>query len=168
MTPFNDNQTLTKNENVTSQGITIKLNKEDPETDVYRLDDEISNWEECLNSTKNWVKSSDAAGLVTIYLEEPGTSAEIFGPNSNESLKALKAVDRFIGNLTQTFDMEETDLILLSTPGFLEVSTTNEKVINLDEIKTLMEKNEQESYLTIGTTPVISIKPTQGNYDFKF
>ena len=61
------------------------------------------------------------------------------------------------------FDKEETDLILLSSPGFLEVSATTDKVINLDEIKTSMEKNEQESYLTIGTTPVISIKPTKGN-----
>ena len=155
-------QNETKSQNITSEGLTVKLNEEDPDTKLYSLDDEISKWDECINSTKKWKELSDQAGLITIYIEEPGTSAEIFGPNSNETIKALKAVDDFIGNLTNIFDMEETDLILLSTPGFLEVSTTNEKVINLDEIKTSMEKNEQESYLTIGTTPVISIKPTKG------
>ena len=134
----------------------------DPDPDFYSLDDETLSWEECINSTKKWTQKSNRGGLITIYIEEPGTSAEIFGPNSNESRKALEEVDKFIGKLTKTLNMEETDLIILSTPGFLEVSTTTEKVINLDKIKESMEKDEQESILTIGTTPVISIKPTKG------
>ena len=54
--------------------------------------------------------------------------------------------------------MEETDLIILSTPGFLEVSTTTDKVINLEKVK-----SQVEAFLTIGTTPVISVKPLKGN-----
>ena len=163
MTTSKPIQNETKSQNVTNEGITVKLNREDPESNFYNLDKEISNWKECINSTKKWTTKSNPGGLITIYIEEPGTSAEIFGPNSNESRKALEEVDKFIGNLTKSLDMEETDLIILSTPGFLEVSTTTEKVINLDKIRESMEKDEQESYLTIGTTPVISIKPTKGN-----
>ena len=166
MTKSTPIQNETKSQNVTSEGVTVKLNKEDPELDFYNIDEEILNWKECINSTKKWTTKSNPGGLITIYIEEPGTSAEIFGPNSNESRKALEEVDKFIGNLTKSLDMEETDLIILSTPGFLEVSTTTEKVINLDKIRESMEKDEQESYLTIGTTPVISIKPTKGNLYF--
>ena len=130
--------------------------------EIYSLDQEVVGWEQCINSTKEWLKSNDK-GLLTIYIQEPGVSAEIFGPNSNESKVAIEEVDKFIGNLTNHLNMEETDLIILSTPGFIEVSTTNDKVINLDKIKNSLEESEKESYLTIGSTPVISIKPLKGN-----
>ena len=72
---------------------------------------------------------------VTIYVKEPGVSSEIYGPGSNESRHAIEEFDKFIGNLTDHLNMEETDLIILSTPGFIEVSTTGDKVIDLDKIK---------------------------------
>ena len=130
--------------------------------ETYNLDQEVLGWEKCINSTKEWLKSGNK-GLVTIYVQEPGVSAEIFGPSSNESKIAIEEVDKFIGNLTNQLNMEETDLIILSTPGFIEVSTTNDKVINLDKVKNSLEESEKESYLTIGSTPVISIKPLKGN-----
>ena len=114
-------------------------------------------WENCIESTQNWLKKKSKS-FITIYIEEPGTTAEIFGPDSNESRIALEKVDKFVGNLTSQLNMEETDLIILSTPGFLEVSTTTDKVINLEKVK-----SQVDAFLTIGTTPVISVKPLKGN-----
>ena len=150
----------TKHENITSEGVTFKLNEEDPEI-TYNLDQEIIRWNTCINSTRNWLNKK-VNGFISIYIEEPGVSAEIFGPESNESRTAIEKVDKFIGNLTKVLDMEETNIIILSTPGFLEVSTTNDKVIDLDKIKNNLELTKQESYLAIGATPIISIKPKGG------
>jgi len=162
-------ENATNSKNITSDGETSKLHEYDPEMETYNLDEEVLSWKKCINSTKEWLKSNNK-GLVTIYVQEPGVSAEIFGPSSNESRHAIEEVDKFIGNLTNQLNMEETDLIILSTPGFIEVSTTNDKVINVDKIKNSLEESEKESYLTIGTTPVISIKPLKGNiiYFFSF
>ena len=47
-------------------------------------------------------------------------------------------------------------MMIVSTPSFLEVSLTNEEVVNLEKYA------KNEDYLPIGSTPVISIKPKIG------
>ena len=57
--------------------------------------------------------------------------------------------------------MEDTNIMIVSTPSFVEVSLTNDKVVNLETIA------KNEDYLAIGRTPVISIKPKTGRYHLK-
>ena len=158
--PSEINQNSTVNINITSDGITSQLNLDDLlQTNSYNLEEEMVVWDKCINSTKKWLNHQNT--FVTIFIEEPGQSSEIFGPKSDESVLALEAVDRFLGNLTNILNMRQTDLIIMSTPGFLEVSTTSDKVINLEKIGNSL--GTEKPYITIGSTPVISIKPLKGN-----
>ena len=158
--PSEINQNSTVNINITSDGITSQLNLDDLlQTNSYNLKEEMVVWDKCINSTKKWLNHQNT--FVTIFIEEPGQSSEIFGPKSDESVLALEAVDRFLGNLTNILNMRQTDLIIMSTPGFLEVSTTSDKVINLEKIGNSL--GTEKPYITIGSTPVISIKPLKGN-----
>ena len=160
MNNSNTLENVTKHENITREdAYTAKLNKEDPEITKYNLDEEENVWKECIHSTKQFFEK-EGNDFMTIYIEEPGMSAEIFGPESTESRTSIEKVDKIVGNLTKLIDMEETDLIILSTPGFLEVSTTNNKAIDLDKIA------EKETYLPIGSSPVINIKPKKGMNTF--
>ena len=67
-------------------------------------------------------------------------------------------MDKFIGNLTSVLDMEDTNIMIVSSPSFVEVSLPNDKVVNLETIAKI------DDYLAIGRTPVISIKPKTGRY----
>ena len=159
MRPSEIKENSTVNINITSDGVTSQLNLDDLlQTNSYNLEEEMIVWDKCINSTKKWLSQQNT--FVTIFIEEPGQSSEIFGPKSDESVLALEAVDRFLGNLTSILNMGQTDLIIMSTPGFLEVSTTSDKVINLDKIGNSL--GTEKPYITIGSTPVISIKPLKG------
>ena len=160
MRPSEIKQNSTVNINISSDGITSQLNLDDLlQTNSYNLEEEMAVWDKCINSTQKWLNQQNT--FVTIFIEEPGQSSEIFGPKSDESVLALEAVDRFLGNLTNILNMRQADLIIMSTPGSLEVSTTSDKVINLEKIGNSL--GSEKPYITIGSTPVISIKPLKGN-----
>ena len=115
------------------------------------------NWTTCLNSAMQWLVE-DKVHFVSIFLNEPGDTAEIYGPESEETAKAVKVIDDKVGQLLDRLEHEapelwpnKLNLIFTSTPGF--ASVTPDHLIDLSTIV------KPEFYMPIGESPVLNIHP---------
>ena len=115
------------------------------------------NWTTCLNSAMQWLVE-DKVHFVSIFLNEPGDTAEIYGPESEETAKAVKVIDDKVGQLLDRLEHEapelwpnKLNLIFTSTPGF--ASLTPNHLIDLSAIV------KPEFYMPIGESPVLNIHP---------
>eukprot|EP00093_Oithona_nana_P009313 09313.XXX_140639_139234_1 [CDS] Oithona nana genome sequencing. len=100
----------------------------------------------------------DKVHFVSIFLNEPGDTAEIYGPESEETAKAVKVIDDKVGQLLDRLEHEapelwpnKLNLIFTSTPGF--ASVTPDHLIDLSTIV------KPEFYMPIGESPVLNIHP---------
>ena len=115
------------------------------------------NWTTCLDSAMQWLVE-DKVHFVSIFLNEPGDTAEIYGPESEETAKAVKVIDDKVGQLLERLEHEapelwpnKLNLIFTSTPGF--ASLTPNHLIDLSTIV------KPEFYMAIGESPVLNIHP---------
>jgi hypothetical protein len=114
-------------------------------------------WNTCVEATLQWLLKGEAQ-LVSLFLEEPGRSAELFGPDSMEVADAVGKVDKMIGQLITRMQEEQNglwpnkiNLVITSTPGY--VTYSYDHAIDLSEYVT------PELYMAIGESPVLNIRP---------
>ena len=123
------------------------------ETTMMSMD--TKNWTDCVETTMHWL-IKDKIQFVSIYLNEPGDTAEIYGPESEETAEAVKVIDDKVGQLVDRLEHAELwphklNLILTSTPGFATLSP--------DHLIDLNDFVKSDFYMAIGESPVLNIHP---------
>ena len=112
-------------------------------------------FEAMVNMTKQWL-ADEHINFVTLYSDEPGQSAEIYGPRSAKAKAAVAKVDDFIGRLLEeAVDVEQTNLVVLTTPGYVDVS--------LKTVVDLTNYNKAEDYVQISNGTVLGVQPPKGS-----
>ena len=117
-------------------------------------------FEAMVNMTKQWLVD-EHINFVTLYSDEPGRSAEIYGPHSAKAKAAVAKVDDFIGRLLEdAVDVEQTNLVVLTTPGYVDVS--------LKTVVDLTNYNKAEDYVQISNGTVLGVQPPKGSGNLLF
>lgn len=115
----------------------------------------LDNWNVCVEATAEWLTKTDDVQLVSLYIDEPGTTAEMFGPDSIEVAGAVVQVDTMIGQLVARIRKEKLEdrvnLILVSSPGYV--------ALTFDHLVDLTAFVKPELFMSIGESPVLNIKP---------
>lgn len=116
-------------------------------------------WVNNIETVLKWLTSpTKPANFVMIYFDEPDSTSHPFGPFSDQVKKIIKRIDDIIGyfikRLQQLNLNKQTDLIILSDHGMVEISM--ERVIYLEECNQLFHGLE---YKLVGASPVFSIIP---------
>ena len=116
---------------------------------------DAKNWTDCVEATMHWL-IKDKIQFVSIYLDEPGDTAEIYGPESEETAMAVKVIDDKVGQLVDGLEHAELwphklNLIVTSTPGFAALSP--------DHLIDLNDFVKSDFYMAIGESPVLNIHP---------
>nr|XP_040574152.1 bis(5'-adenosyl)-triphosphatase ENPP4-like isoform X2 [Lepeophtheirus salmonis] len=97
--------------------------------------------------------TNDSLDFVSVYVDEPGSYAVPYGPESMQVNESISKLDAWIGELVKEFK-EDTNIIITSTPGYLNVTLSN--VIYLHKIL------EKGTYSVHGNSPFLSIVPKEG------
>ena len=136
-----------------------------PESDLVKSQNDINDtsaafdnngtWTEGIESAMHWL-IKDEIQFVSIFLNEPGETAEIYGPESRKVADAVKVLDDKIGKLLDRLEHAELwpdklNLIITSTPGY----TT----LDPDHLIDLSTMVKADFYMAVGQSPVLNIHP---------
>ena len=93
-------------EHLAKESDLFKLVLENP-PETYGNDTMMSrdtkNWTDCVETTMQWL-IKDKIQFVSIFLNEPGDTAEIYGPESEETREAVKVIDDKVGQLVDRLE----------------------------------------------------------------
>ncbi|MFQ5570353.1 MAG: ectonucleotide pyrophosphatase/phosphodiesterase [Rhodothermales bacterium] len=99
--------------------------------------------------------------FLTLYFSDLDSKSHRFGPDSNETVQAVRDVDRYLGRLVDGLEQRglyhHVNLIVVSDHGM--VATSSERVLILDDYIDLDDVH------LVTTDPVVMLRPVEGKME---